>query len=168
MNSSIGIIGSADGPTAIFVSGQMGISWLNIWGLIIVALLFIPNIIYAVKQKNRENKCTNKCMNILEQIGRYGSMFLMVFNIGLAEFGFSSAEAFIVYVFGNMLLMISYWFVWLLYFKKKTYWKQIALAIIPAGIFLLSGITMLHYLLVVFAVIFGTGHLYVTNKNRVD
>ena len=48
-------------------------------------------------------------------------MFLMVFNIGLAEFGFSSAEAFIVYVFGNMLLMISYWFVWLLYFKKKTY-----------------------------------------------
>ena len=95
-------------------------------------------------------------------------MFLMVFNIGLAEFGFSSAESFIVYVFGNMLLMISYWFVWLLYFKKKTYWKQIALAIIPAGIFLLSGITMLHYLLVVFAVIFGTGHLYVTNKNRVD
>lgn len=95
-------------------------------------------------------------------------MFLMVFNIGLAEFGFSSAEAFIVYVFGNMLLMISYWFVWLLYFKKKTYWKQIALAIIPAGIFLLSGITMLHYLLVVFAAIFGTGHLYVTNKNRVD
>ena len=93
MNSSIGIIGSADGPTAIFVSGQMGISWLNIWGLIIVALLLIPNIIYAVKQKNRENKCTNKCMNILEQIGRYGSMFLMVFNIGLAEFGFSSAEA---------------------------------------------------------------------------
>ena len=168
MNSSIGIIGSADGPTAIFVSGQMGISWLNIWGLIIVALLLIPNIIYAVKQKNRGNKCTNKCMNILEQIGRYGSMFLIVFNIGLAEFGFSSAEAFIVYVFGNMLLMISYWFVWLLYFKKKTYWKQIALAIIPAGIFLLSGITMLHYLLVVFAVIFGTGHLYVTNKNRVD
>ena len=39
----------------------------------------------AVKEKNQENKCTNKLMNLVEQIGRYGSMFLMVFNIGLAE-----------------------------------------------------------------------------------
>jgi hypothetical protein len=26
--------------------------------------------------------------NVLEQIGRYGCMFLMVFNIGIAEFGY--------------------------------------------------------------------------------
>lgn len=168
MNSSFSIIGGADGPTSIFLAGRIGISWLNIWGLIIIVLLLVPNIIYAVKEKNQENKCSNKYMNILEQIGRYGSMFLMVFNIGLAEFGFSSVGAFIVYMFGNILLMISYWFIWVLYFKKKTYWKQIALALIPTGIFLLSGITMLHFLLIIFAVIFGIGHLYVTNKNRVD
>ncbi|MBQ5851705.1 MAG: hypothetical protein IIW54_12975 [Lachnospiraceae bacterium] len=168
MNSSFSIIGGADGPTSIFLAGRIGTSWLNIWGLIIVVLLLVPNIIYAVKEKNQENKCSNKYMNILEQIGRYGSMFLMVFNIGLAEFGFSSVKAFIVYMFGNILLMISYWFIWVLYFKKKTYWKQIALALIPTGIFLLSGITMLHFLLIIFAVIFGIGHLYVTNKNRVD
>lgn len=168
MNSSFSIIGGADGPTSIFLAGRIGTSWLNIWGLIIVVLLLVPNIIYAVKEKNQENKCSNKYMNMLEQIGRYGSMFLMVFNIGLAEFGFSSVKAFIVYMFGNILLMISYWFIWVLYFKKKTYWKQIALALIPTGIFLLSGITMLHFLLIIFAVIFGIGHLYVTNKNRVD
>ena len=168
MNNSISIIGGADGPTSIFLGGSLGISWLNIFGLILVVLLLVPNIIYAVTEKNQENKCTNKLMNLVEQIGRYASMFLMVFNIGLAEVGFSSVGAFIVYMLGNILLMISYWTIWVLYFKKKAYWKQIALALIPTCIFLLSGITMLHFLLIIFAVIFGIGHLYVTNKNRVD
>lgn len=166
MNHSITIIGGPDGPTSIF--GGEGISWLNIFGLILVVLLLIPNIIYAIKEKNQENKCTNRFMNFSEQIGRYGCLFLMVFNIGLSEFGFSSIEAFVVYLLGNLLFMVSYWFIWVLYFKKKAYWKQIALALIPTGIFLLSGITMLHFLLILFAVIFGIGHLYVTNKNRVD
>ena len=124
MNNSISIIGGADGPTSIFLGGSLGISWLNIFGLILVVLLLVPNIIYAVKEKNQENKCTNKLMNLVEQIGRYASMFLMVFNIGLAEVGFSSVGAFIVYMLGNILLMISYWTIWVLYFKKKAYWKQ--------------------------------------------
>ena len=168
MNNGISIIGGADGPTSIFLAGRIGISWLNLFGLIIVVLLLIPNIIYAVKEKNRENRCTNKFMNILEQIGRYGSMFLMVFNIGLAEFGFLSVEAFIVYLIGNILLIVSYWLIWVLYFRKKTYWKQTVLAVIPTGIFLMSGITMLHFLLIIFAVIFGIAHLYVTSKNKAE
>ena len=35
-------------------------------------------------------------------------------------------------------------------------------------LFLLSGITMQHYLLVIWSVIFGIGHIFVTNKNRVE
>lgn len=166
MNNTISIIGGADGPTSIFLAGSIGASWINIFGLLFVVLLLIPNIIYAIKAKNQENKCTNKFMIVLEQIGRYGCMLLMVFNIGLAEFGFLSVGAFLAYMFGNILLMISYWLVWFMYFKKKTYGKEIALALIPTGIFLLSGITMLHFLLILFAIIFGIGHLYVTNKNK--
>ena len=81
MNNSISIIGGADGPTSIFLGGRIGISWLNIFGLLLMILLLVPNIIYAVKEKNQENKCTNKFMNLVEQIGRYGSMFLMVFSV---------------------------------------------------------------------------------------
>lgn len=168
MNNSISIIGGADGPTSVFLAENLGAGWINFWGLIIVVLLLIPNVIYVVKEKNRENKCTNKFMNVLEQIGRYGSMFLMIFNIGLAEFGFPSVGAFIVYLFGNVLLMLAYWLIWLLYFIKKTYWKQIALAFITTGIFLLNGITMLHLILIIFAVIFGIGHIYVTSKNKAE
>lgn len=167
MQNSISIIGGADGPTSIFLAGKLGMSWLNAFGLVLVVLLLIPNIIYAVKVKNRENKCTNKFMNILEQIGRYGCMFLMVFNIGIAEFGFYTVGAFMVYLVGNVALMILYWIIWMLYFNKQTYWKQIALAVIPTCLFLLSGITMLHFILIIFAVIFGIGHMYATKKNRV-
>ena len=143
-------------------------NWLNVFGLVFVVLLLIPNIIYAIKAKNKQNKCTNKFMNVIEQIGRYGCMFLMVFNIGIAEFGFGSVYAFLIYLFGNVLLMILYWIIWILYFKKHTYFKQMSLAVIPTCLFLLSGITMQHYLLILFGVIFGMGHIYVTSKNRED
>ena len=166
MSDSISIIGGADGPTSVFVAGKLGMNWLNIFGLIIIILLLIPNIIYAVKMKSQSNKCSNKFMNTLEQIGRYGCMFLMVFNIGIAELGFRSISAFMIYLFGSVLLMISYWTIWILYFIEQTYWKQIALVIIPTCLFLLSGIAMLHYLLIIFGVIFGIGHIYITIKNK--
>ena len=140
--------------------------WLNIFGLILVVLILVPNIIYAFKFRDQQNKCTNKIMNIIEQVGRYGCMFLMIFNIGIAEFGFASKAMFLVYLIGNATLLISYWIIWILYFKKQTYWEQLALAIIPTCLFLLSGITIQHYLLVIWSVIFGIGHIFVTNKNR--
>lgn len=165
---TVGIIGGADGPTAIFLTGKAGFGWFNLFGLILVALLLILNIIYAVKIKNQPNPCTNKVMNILEQVGRYGCMFFMVFPIGITEMGFPSVGAFLVYVFGNAVLMIAYWTIWMLYFHKQTYWEQIALAVLPTCLFLLSGITMRHYLLILFGIIFGIGHIYVTSRNRVD
>lgn len=160
------IIGGADGPTSIFLAGELNMGWLNVFGLIMVILLMIPNIVYAVKYRNQSNKCTNKLMNILEQIGRYGCMFLMIFNIGISEFGFSSVEMFLVYFTGNIVLMAAYWISWILFFIKPDMKKQMALAIIPTLLFLLNGVTMRHYLLVITGVIFGIGHLYVTYENR--
>ena len=103
MSDSIAIIGGADGPTTVFLAGELGMGWINVFGLIFVVILLIPNIIYAIKVKDQKNRCTNKIMNIVEQIGRYGSMFLMVFNIGLTEFGFASVFEFLIYLFGNTL-----------------------------------------------------------------
>ena len=162
------IIGGADGPTAVFIAGKLGLDWLNVFGLILVILLLIPNIVYAVKVKDQKNLCTNKFMNILEQIGRYACMFLMVFNIGIDEFGFGSVGAFLIYFIGNVLLMLSYWIIWILYFYKQSFGRQITLAILPTCLFLLSGITMRHYLLILFGVVFGVGHVYVTSKNRIE
>ena len=160
-----GYIGGADGPTSIMIAGQVGGNWLNVFGLILVVLILIPNIIYAIKFKDVKNECTNKFMNILEQIGRYACMFFMVFNIGLAKFGFTSIAAFLIYFLGNAILLLAYWVIWILFFIKQTSWKSMALAIIPACIFLICGVTLRHVLLIISAVIFAVGHVYVTKIN---
>ena len=161
----ISIIGGSDGPTSIFLAGKVGFSWINIFGLIIVVLLLIPNIIYAFKFRGVENQCRSSAMNKLEQIGRYGCMFLMIFNIGILEFSFSSIGMFLFYTVGNVVLLIAYWIIWMLFFQKQDNWKRMALAIIPTVLFLMSGIALRHILLIIMAVIFGIGHIYVTKAN---
>lgn len=163
------VIGGSDGPTSIFLAGKIGsfsFGWLNVFGLILMVLMMLPNILYALKNKGEENKCTNQAMNIIEQIGRYTTMLLMVFNIGIAELGFPSVTAFLVYLFGNLILMVLYWIFWMLYFKEQKMLYALMLAIIPTFIFLISGITMRHILLIITSLIFGIGHTYVTYYNN--
>lgn len=162
------IIGGADGPTSIFMAGKIGGGWLNLSGTVIVALMLLPNIIYSVKFRDMKNQCQNKVMNLMEQIGRYVSIFLMIFNIGIAEFGFSTIGAFLVYVFGNLILVTAYLVTWIFYFKKQTLRRQMILAVIPTCIFLVSGITLMHVFLIISAVIFGIGHIYVTYQGTSD
>lgn len=140
--------------------------WINIFGLIIVVLMLIPNIQYALKFKDIENKCKNKIMNLLEQIGRYGSMFLMIFNIGILEYGFSSKLAFLVWAVIMIVLMIAYWIVWLLYFKRLGLSYALILAIIPSAIFIFSGVLLRDYLLLIFGIIFCVGHVYVSYVSK--
>lgn len=162
---SYNIIGGSDGPTSIFLAGKLGAGWINIFGLIIMALVLLPNIVYAVKFKNVENKCRNKAMNLIEQTGRYCSMLFMVLPIGMSEFRFKMSGSFITYLAGNTILLAAYWFIWILFFIKQDFRKQMLLAILPICILLLSGITLGHILLIVSSVIFGIGHIYVTYQN---
>ena len=55
----------------------MKFGWINIFGAGAVILMLIPNIIYAIKNKDEKNLCTNRFMNIIEQVGRYACIFLM-------------------------------------------------------------------------------------------
>ena len=156
------VIGGADGPTSVFVAGQIGDDWFNMFGLIIVVLMLLPNIIYAIKYRGEENRCTNKVMNVLEQIGRYGSMLLMIVCI---DFGFPSVGNFLIYLFGNGALLLAYWCIWILFFIKRRMWKSMALAVIPTMIFLLSGITLVYVPLMISSIVFGVAHCYVTYQN---
>lgn len=140
---------------------------INLFGFIIVVIMLIPNIIYGIKFKGLENKCTNKAMNIIEQVGRYGSMALMVLPLFVWEFGFSSVFMMFVYVLGNGILLFTYLLVWVFYFKKQTMGRAMILAIAPTCIFFLSGVTLYHWALVVAAIIFGVGHIYVTYQNNI-
>ena len=144
----------------------MEFGWINIFGMMIVLLLLIPNLIYAWKGPNEKNQCKSFIFNAVEQIGRYASMALMVMPVGVWRFGFSSKKMFLLYVSVNLLLLCLYWLIWRLYFRKRTLCTAIVLAVIPTCIFLISGLTLRHWVLVFAAFLFGTGHLYVTIQNH--
>lgn len=139
--------------------------WINIYGLIIVILMLLPNMIYAFKNKNIQNKSQNKAMNIIEQIGRYGCMFLMVFNIGIVDFSFHSDESFASWLILTTALLLFYWIFWIIYFIAPKNFISIMLAIIPTIIFISNGLFLSHWLLMLFGIAFGVGHLYVTYQN---
>ena len=140
---------------------------MNIYGLIIMAIVMIPNVIFAIKEKNFESKYDNKVVEIIEQIGRFGSMGLMIFNIPLLEFDYWFNNGKIVYMTLTGVLAVMYCFVWFLYFRKSTMEKAMSLAIIPTIIFLSSGIIQGKVLLIITAILFGIGHIIITyNNNR--
>ena len=144
----------------------MEFGWLNVSGALIVAAMLIPNILYARKGMHAGNRCANRWMNGMEQIGRYASMLLMVLPLGVWKFGFPHVTALLIYVAVNGGLLAAYWVVWALYFKQPSFGRAMALAIIPTGIFLTCGLTLHHWLLVTAALLFGVGHLYVTAANH--
>lgn len=134
----------------------------------IVVLMLIPNIIYALNHKDEKNLCTNKLMNALEQSGRYGCIIFMWLPLFVWEFGFGNKLEMLIYFACNGVLIAAYLLLFAVYSKKKNKGLAIALAVIPACIFLLSGILLRHWLLVCFAVLFAVGHIYVTYKNAVN
>ena len=143
----------------------MKFGWINLFGAIVVVLMMVPNIVYAIRNKNEQNLCKNKFMNIIEQIGRYACVILMWLPLFVWEFGFKSVAEMLIYMIGNGVLLIAYIILFARYIKIKSPGVAFALAIIPACIFLLSGILLRHWLLVGFAVLFAIGHIYITYIN---
>ena len=145
----------------------MEFGWINVFGAAFVILMLVPNIIYALKNKDEKNLCSSTLINVMEQIGRYACIILMWLPLLVWEFGFASVAGMIIYLVGNAILLAAYWIVFARYMKKKDKNLALTLAILPTCIFLLSGLVLRHWLLAGFAVLFGIGHIYVTLKNAV-
>ncbi|MCR4855049.1 MAG: hypothetical protein K5908_02655 [Erysipelotrichaceae bacterium] len=143
----------------------MEFGWINVFGAVIVILMMVPNIIYVIKNRDEKNKCTDRFMNVIEQIGRYACIILMWMPLLIWKFGFSSVFEMILYLMGNGCLLAAYWIIFISYLRRKTRKRALALAVLPTCIFLLSGLLLHHWLLVIFALLFGIGHIYVTQKN---
>ncbi len=140
--------------------------WLNIFGLIFIIIIMIPNIIFAVKCKDGfANKWQNKTVELLEQIGRFGCFGFMIINIPGTWFGWWSDEAFAVYLIVNVVLILLYCATWVVCFKKNTVFRALALSILPSIIFLFSGSMSRSVLLIIAAVIFAPCHILISYKN---
>lgn len=139
--------------------------WFNYIGLIFVVLLIAPNIIFAIKNRLEQNNHNNKVLEIFEQIGRYGSMFFMIFNIPFTYIGFYFSFAEAIYIIVNALFVLAYLIIFAIMWKKGGIVKALLLSIIPSLIFIFSGVMIASIPLFVFAIIFAVTHIMISVKN---
>ncbi|MDE5788837.1 MAG: hypothetical protein K2H78_00280 [Clostridia bacterium] len=140
--------------------------WFNYYGIAIMAVIMIPNIIYAVKRKGSfENTYKNKRLNIAEQIGRYACFVLMIFNIPYSYFNFWFAHALTVYLSVNGALCLAYIIFWIICWNRNDKLKALSLSILPTCIFLFSSVMLAYIPLIVFAVLFGVCHITISLKS---
>ena len=142
-------------------------SWFNYYGLAIMAIIMIPNVIYAIKHRDGFTKTEYKWVEILEQIGRYACFALMIINIPYACFNFWFEHALLVYLCINGGLCLAYLIFWIICWNRNGKLKALALSIIPTAVFLFSGITLAYIPLIVFSILFGVCHIFISYKTLV-
>lgn len=141
-------------------------NWLNVFGLVMVAVIMIPNILFAMKCKDGfVNKWNNKFVETVEQIGRFGCFGFMIINIPGTWFGWWSDEAFAVYLVVDALLVTLYCVIWAVCFRKSSIFRALALSIIPSVLFLFSGIMSRSILLTIAALLFAPSHIMLSYQN---
>lgn len=140
--------------------------WINIFGLIFMLVIMIPNMIFAMKCKDGfDNKWNNKYVETIEQIGRFGCFGFMIINIPGLWFGWWSDEALAVYLVVDTILVMIYCIIWMVCFKKSSMFRALALSIIPSILFLFSGIMSRSILLLIAATLFAPSHIAISYKN---
>lgn len=141
-------------------------SWFNYYGIVIMAVIMIPNIVFAVKHKGEPaSGYKNKVAETLEQIGRYACFILMIFNIPYTYLNFWFDYSLIIYLSVNGALCFAYLLFWIICRNKNGLLKALSLSIIPTVVFLFSGIVLAYFPLIFFAVLFGANHILISCKN---
>ncbi|MBR6085922.1 MAG: hypothetical protein IKP61_09975 [Spirochaetales bacterium] len=140
--------------------------YINLYGLSFMAIIMIPNIVYAIKCRDGfGNRWQNKTIETLEQIGRFGCFGFMVINIPGTWFGWWSDEAFAVYLIVDSVLVFAYCILWIVLWKKNNLLRALALSIIPSVVFLFSALMSRSILLTVSALLFSPMHILFSIKN---
>lgn len=140
--------------------------WFNYYGLAVMAVIMIPNVVYAVTHKGEAPEAyRNRAAIIAEQIGRYGCFVFMIFNVPYTYFNFWFGCALTVYLSVNGGLCAAYLIFWIVCRKQDGKLKALSLSVIPSCIFLFSGIVLANLPLLVCAVVFAVCHILISYKN---
>lgn len=140
--------------------------WLNVFGLAVMAVIMIPNIVFALRCRDGfENKWSNRYVETVEQVGRWGCFAFMIINIPGTWLGWWSDAAFALYMIVDAALALLYCAVWIVCFRKSSVFRALALSIIPSALFLFSGIMSRSVLLIVASVLFAPSHIAISYRN---
>ena len=141
----------------------MHFGWINAANAAFVVDLIVMSALGQKKSGLAPMKSEHTVLNVLEQIGRYGAMALMVLPLapGL-EFGFASSGAMVAWLLSSLALLAVYTLLWTQ--TKKGGWVLYGLAVVPALLFLCCGVLLRHWALVAAAVLFGVSHTLIVRE----
>lgn len=140
--------------------------WINFYGIIFIAVIMVPNIIYAIKCKEGfENRWNNKIVEIIEQIGRFGCIGFMIIKIPVVCIGWWFDGGLIAYLAINIVLSIIYCVIWIICFRKDSIFRALSLSIIPSLIFICSAVLSGSILLLITSALFAPAHILISYKN---
>lgn len=141
-------------------------SFVNIFGLAVIATIMVPNFIFAAAHKDGfENLYKNRTAEFLEQVGRFGCFAFMILNIPVLCRGFWFDGAKTAYFAASSALTAAYLFGWAVFWKENSLRKSVVLSVVPSLLFLESGFFTLNIPLIVCAMIFAPCHILLSCKN---
>lgn len=144
----------------------MTFGWINGINAAAVIWLVVVNMAVAKRGIAGSMKSSRSLINVFEQVGRYACMAFMLFPIATYgwEFGFRTVAEMFLWLGTTMVLLVVYTFLWT---RKKSGGRAVlyGLAIVPACLFLINGVLLRHWLLLVFSVLFGICHLLIVREN---
>lgn len=140
---------------------------INLWSAGVIALLLLPNLVYALKFQDANFRSGSRALNLLEQAGRYGSMALFVVPLGVrgGEFGFASVGGMLAWMGLMAAILAAYYLAWLLYARRRAPALAMALALLPCALFLVHALFLRHWALGLFAAVFAAAHISIVYQN---
>ena len=143
----------------------MRFGWISAVNAAVVVFLIAVNMIAAHRDVAGNYRSRRAVVNVLEQIGRYGCMALMILPLTTGwEFGFTAEWRMIAWLLSTALLPALYAVLWFLKRRAGTA-VLYGLAVVPAVLLLLNGLLLRHWLLAACALLFGAAHLAVVCEN---
>lgn len=130
--------------------------------MIFVALLAAPYIIFYRTSNVDREKFSNRAMVYIARGGRYCGAFLMAFNIGILERGFTEPA----YLMERFWLIVTACCValcllsWFLFFKTEKKGFALAVVLLNAFILMFSGLLQVKTLLLTAGLVYLIGELY--------
>lgn len=137
---------------------------VNVYGLLFVALMIIPHIVYARTHSYNMKAIENRATVYIERTGKYCGAFLMAINIGVLEEGFTSDLMKQFWLYSTAVLVAIYILLWVIFLKTGKKGLAYAITILAGFILMYCGLLQVKSLLILAGIVYLAGELYVTKK----
>lgn len=131
----------------------MEFSFINIFAMMIDTLIIIPEMLHALRGIQNDSHVSKK-IKVLIYVFKYASLILMFVPLGVNKFGFASVFHMLVYLISNCVLIIAYIVIFIINLRKRLVRLELVLLYIVTAIYVISGLVLGHYLLVICALIY--------------